>query len=352
MTVKENLEYLKYFGFNLTFWKTVNHVAYTCSKGKMAWWIKDKNHNAIENYLREVCAPVVEDMRNGNMDNKEDIQLCTSDISKGVKKNQTIWTMWWQGEDSAPPIVRACIESMRKYGGGRDVVVLDKDNYMDYVYIPEIIMNRLEEGRKDMSLLKNTVLSLTHFSDIVRVLLLYQYGGLWMDSTILLTDNLPDCYFREDFVTLGEDNLWYVGKGKWSSFFLGAKEKSPIMHFVFNMHNCYLQKKEYYVSYLMIYNMFHILYCDRPDIAAIMDQFEHGNKETLTVNRKYDEAVDLVQIKEFLEHQHVHKLSWRWWGNDLDSPLLIKDKDGNITWFGYVYQLIMDTFDCAQNRDG
>ena len=45
--------------------------------------------------------------------------------------------------------------------------------------IPEYIINKW----------KNGIISNTHFSDILRVALLTQHGGLWLDATVLCTKN-------------------------------------------------------------------------------------------------------------------------------------------------------------------
>ena len=47
-----------------------------------------------------------------------------------------------------------------------------------------------------------------HFTDIIRLALLYNYGGVWIDATILLTDYLPQEYFEMDyFMFQRDDNL-------------------------------------------------------------------------------------------------------------------------------------------------
>lgn len=57
-----------------------------------------------------------------------------------------IWTMWWQGYDNMPPIVKACIQSMRRHVSGNvKFVLLTKDNYSDYVKIPQYILDKVEK---------------------------------------------------------------------------------------------------------------------------------------------------------------------------------------------------------------
>ena len=60
----------------------------------------------------------------------EDTQICASE------KNR-IWQCWWQGEESAPPIVRKCFESVRRYAENCEIVIITKTNYSEYISIPD-----------------------------------------------------------------------------------------------------------------------------------------------------------------------------------------------------------------------
>lgn len=99
------------------------------------------------------------------------------------------FVLWWQGEDNAPEVVKACINSIKKNHNGK-VIVLSESNYSKYSNIPEYIVRKMEQGK----------MSLTHFSDILRYNLLYNWGGAWIDATCLLTKPIPErCYANEYF---------------------------------------------------------------------------------------------------------------------------------------------------------
>ena len=60
-------------------------------------------------------------------------------------------------------------------------------------------------------------MSYAYFTDIIRLALLYYYGGVWLDATVLLTDNIPQKYFEmEYFMFQRDDNL--KDKKKWEDF--------------------------------------------------------------------------------------------------------------------------------------
>ncbi len=103
-------------------------------------------------------------------------------------RNEKIFTIWLQGEENAPALVKACFRSIRK-NCTQELVVLDEKTLFDYIKLPDIIMEKRKKG-----LIKNA-----HFADICRVELLYNYGGFWFDSTDFATGPIPDWIVEQDF---------------------------------------------------------------------------------------------------------------------------------------------------------
>lgn len=85
-----------------------------------------------------------------------------------------IWTLWFQGRESAPEIVKQCIDSMERNRGCAELVVLDSQSIGRYLDVDPEILRKVERG----------TVTLAAFSDYLRLSLLYRYGGLWLDSTI------------------------------------------------------------------------------------------------------------------------------------------------------------------------
>ena len=57
-----------------------------------------------------------------------------------------VWSMWWQGEESADKLFRMCIDSARRHTG-HEVVTLSKENYSKYFTIPEHMLKKQQEGK-------------------------------------------------------------------------------------------------------------------------------------------------------------------------------------------------------------
>lgn len=104
-------------------------------------------------------------------------------------KKVYLWQLWLQGIENAPEIVKLCMKTVRKFNYDKEYVVLDSSNLSNYIDIPDYIKTKYEKG----------LISHAHYSDIIRVMLLEKYGGIWMDATIMQTAELPPEIFENSF---------------------------------------------------------------------------------------------------------------------------------------------------------
>lgn len=101
---------------------------------------------------------------------------------------EKIWTIWLQGEAQMPPVVRACIRSMRE-NSGLKVVVLDEARLKEVITLPAYIQEKWEKG----------LIRPAHYADICRIELLYRYGGIWCDATDYIPAPISEELMREKF---------------------------------------------------------------------------------------------------------------------------------------------------------
>lgn len=98
------------------------------------------------------------------------------------------FTIWYQGEEQAPPLVKACFRSMRRHLK-QELVVLDEKSLFEWITLPDYIVRKWKEGK----------IPHTQFSDICRVELLYRHGGIWLDATDYVTAPIPNFIMEENF---------------------------------------------------------------------------------------------------------------------------------------------------------
>lgn len=103
------------------------------------------------------------------------------DATMPKSESSNIWTLWWQGLEQAPEIVKVCLKSQREnmVSKGFQYTVITKDNWKQFIDLPKHIIEKMENGK----------ITLTHFSDIIRAELLKQYGGIWMGYILAYTLN-------------------------------------------------------------------------------------------------------------------------------------------------------------------
>jgi len=134
---------------------------------------------------------------------------------------KTIWFLWLQGIDEVPFVAKKCYESWIIKNPDWKVIFLDEKNLQQYV---------------DASKPGNATNQA--WSDIIRINLLAEYGGVWVDATCFcvkpldewLPDVIPTGFFA--FERPGPDRMI-------SSWFIAAAKDNYIISAYRNMVNSY-----------------------------------------------------------------------------------------------------------------
>ena len=186
-----------------------------------------------------------------------------------------------------------------------EVVVVDQNNYQNYVEIPQYIIDKLNQG----------IITITHFSDIMRASLLAKWGGVWMDATMYLVDSIEDEIQGYEFYSnkLPADNQFatHVDKANWSAFFLACGAENPIL---VNLRNILF---EYWKTHTMLINYFLVDYC----IKLSYDKFESLHKiiEKVPVNNVHlhdlqpllNEPFDQATFEKLTQDTKFFKLTYK-----------------------------------------
>ena len=137
-------------------------------------FINYDDNNSINKLKKEIENKILKDIEKiipiQNQFNLDDIKRDFENIvnkykyllknEKIIKENCPIWTMWYQGIEAAPPFVRSCIQSIIENRAKHSVIIITKYNIDKYIKLPYYIMEKFN----------NNVITVTHFSDIVRML--------------------------------------------------------------------------------------------------------------------------------------------------------------------------------------
>lgn len=243
------------------------------------------------------------------IENKDLLEAFNSKTHNDTTKigNGNVWVLWWQGLDAAPDIVKICVNSIKKNIGNRKLIILDENNYKDYTNLHPRYEKMLENG----------VISKTQFSDLLRLNLLYNRGGVWLDSTYLLTGNLPQYISDLHFFTIrhGMSKEYPMSKGLWTSSALGVAAQSDEIKLFINIYDRYFEKHAVLVDYLLTDYIFAVC-CDR--CVSIRDMFHsvpvnniNVNELLSVMNKPYTEALVKSTIKETVMNKCNRRLPFK-----------------------------------------
>lgn len=247
-------------------------------------------------------------------------------IDSVIGEKSNIWVLWWQGLENAPEIVKICISSIKKYSNGRQVVVLDKNNYSQYLSIQKKYIKMMEEK----------IITVTQFSDLLRLNLLYQQGGIWLDATYLLTDMLDPEISEYSFFSIrhGKEREVPMSKGLWSGSAIAFSKKNPVLELIIKIYDNYFDKRETMIDYLLIDYVFATC-CDFCGLANKM--FTNVKKNNVGVDdllMHINEEYTATKYAQLTEHTSMHKLSWKYKFNNY--------KDERLTIYGYICRQYME----------
>ena len=235
-----------------------------------------------------------------------------------------VFVCWWQGFDQAPDTVRLCLESIRRNIPEDRCVLCEirAENMEQYIYLPIHIMERYRDGR----------ISLTHLSDVLRVMLLYRYGGLWLDATYFLAKPLEPEFFDRDFFTLrSRTPKWRadIVQGRWSCNLMLAKPGDPLMGFLVNAFCYYYFKTEELVDYYVFDYIIDLGIRCVPGAAERLEQVPYTDPEVMNLMPLMDKRFDQARYGSLISETSFFKLTYRSMGT---RSILT----GEETYFGHL----------------
>ena len=236
---------------------------------------------------------------------------------KTFNNEKIIWQFWGQGWDfeKLPDVVKISYKSVEKYKKDYEIIHLDMNNINDYLEIPAYILKKVE----------NKKMGFAHFTDIIRLALLYNYGGVWIDSTILLTDYLPQEYFEMDyFMFQRDDNL--ENKKDWEDYddfyfswnnemkvrvlnsIIFAKKNNEIIKTLLDMLLIFWEHNDLVPNYFFFQVLYTELienYYKKKQCKIVSDTLTHE------LIRVWFDKFSQEKLDEITKRNNVHKLTYK-----------------------------------------
>ena len=245
----------------------------------------------IYNYLKSKLSVVIDKYK--------------TDTSVGEKaENAPIWVCWWTGEDTAPPLVKQCIKSIRKNAGNHPVHLITAKNHSEFLDIPDCIIDKVESGN----------MCIANFTDYLRVSLIGKYGGLWLDATIFCADTIPENYFNLPFFTCKseERECGYISRMRWTSFVMGGWKENIFFRFMKNAFETYWTSESTAIDYLLVDHLIELANREIPAVAEYIKNVPINNTHRDNLQAAMNAAADAAEFENIVKKDTVlYKLSWR-----------------------------------------
>lgn len=229
---------------------------------------------------------------------------------KQFNTDRIIWQYWAQGYDSVPDVISNCLKSVDEFAKGYIIVRLTDENLVDYIDLPPFVKE------------KRNVYSRAFFSDLLRLILLRTYGGIWLDATILLTGPIPEELANQPFFVYRRDpnepnyKYWrntyayYFGWAKgfrvnMLSSFMVAKKEDKTVSDLCNYLLFWWEQNDYLPDYFFLMILFDVYHCTEK-FPLISDCIPHLLQQSIN-----DPRFKLVTREKISQLTSIHKLTYK-----------------------------------------
>lgn len=214
------------------------------------------------------------------------------------EKPKIIWWCWLQGENQAPSLCKTCLASVKKNFPDYEIRVVTEENLGRYISIPDYIKQKYQIG----------IISGAHYSDIIRTMLLVEYGGVWMDSTVLCTGYHIPVF---DFPFFVFQN-WKFNKQHasiCSSWLISSTIGHPILRTTQELLFDYWRNNNQLINYFLFHLFFQMAVERYPVLWEEMPRFSNIPPHMLQFElfRPYDP----VRFEQITRMSDFHKLNWK-----------------------------------------
>lgn len=211
---------------------------------------------------------------------------------------RVIWWCWLQGEDQAPGLVKECLKSLRHNLPDYDIQVITWDNLNNYIQVPKKILDKFNAKW----------INGANFSDIIRLMLLVQYGGIWVDSTVFCTDDRliraiekKNMFMFQNVMTTNSNVI------KMSSWMIASKKNNPYLEEVSTLLTQYYIDSPYTEDYFICHLLLSLFATKYQSIWDDMQLYNNINPHIMQymMNKRYNEEL----FNRVTEKSSVHKLN-------------------------------------------
>ncbi|WP_305751974.1 capsular polysaccharide synthesis protein [Mammaliicoccus sciuri] len=217
------------------------------------------------------------------------------------KKN--VFLYWNTGWDNPPIMIQSVKKQVEKIFFDCNIVFLDDKNYLNYLN-PETT-----KFPRNLDILKTN--SIAHWSDWLRLSLLKEHGGLWIDATAFPNEKLRDTI---NTINNTDAKVWTqraIGNYQISNWLIYSKEKNNYsISLMLAAINLWLENHESFFEYFHFHTYWYFLCQIDIEFKEQWKNTPHMNSAaTFQLWKKSQEIVNNEEFNNLFNSTYIHKLN-------------------------------------------
>lgn len=254
---------------------------------------------------------------------EDDSKLSSWDLGKSnINENGKtyVWSCWLQGWDKAPDLAKACLNSIKRNLVNVEIVELDENNYTKWVTMPKYIIEKYKKGNIPSAM----------FSDMLRLQLLVEHGGVWIDSTVLnsiphspMDEDMDTCNYsrrgaynpsweeivKADLFVFQYTEPGHTWSGNISNWFIASKKRNPFIMTLRDMLFAYWKNYDVALEYYICHLFFNEVAKVFPEQIKSMP---YGwSVPSISLGAHLHADFNQEKWNRFTSHVHWHKMTYR-----------------------------------------
>jgi hypothetical protein len=221
-----------------------------------------------------------------------------------VENPETIWQFWDNPSGrTTPAIVKASIESVEEFKGSFEHKVLNNYTIENYSDLPGYILDKFNKKQMDYA----------HFSDLLRLNLLKNHGGIWMDATDYMTNFVPEHVVRQDFFVFLIGDLTGFPYSFVQNCFIRSKKCSFLCEAWYEICVKYWENEAKRFDYFQHQLMFKSLVSENPIAKKLFAEMPHISEDEThqLVGNKLFEKFDAKEWERIKKVSFFQKTTYR-----------------------------------------
>lgn len=292
MTLKNYRHYRKYLERKYCLAKFFSDITRKIHLKNVSISLNDYFHNGIQVYLKRYL---------NILHTSEKDAFPFNDMK--TPYDDSIFVCWLQGIESAPDLVKSCFKQLQNHSNGRKIVLLTEKNAFEICPLPKYMVEKYNSGLITKNMLAN----------LLRLIAIYKYGGLWIDATIITTAKLDARIFSSDFYTIKKtkSSPYYIPRGLWTTFFLASKKGCKLPYIVCQIMLEYWKEHNQLIDYFLFDHTIKFCYDNSSIVRELIDSVPYNNPDCDFFKGKYNQKFNQTEWDSVTKDTSLFKLSYK-----------------------------------------